>query len=54
MFILFILRETESRGGAERERERERIPRRLCAMNTESDMGLNPINLKIMTSAEKM
>ena len=38
-----------SRGGAERERERERVPSRLHAVSTEPDMGLDPTNPKIMT-----
>ena len=53
---LFIYLEREkpctSRGGAERERERERIPRRLPAASTESDMGLGLMNREIMTWAE--
>ena len=35
-----------SRGGAQRERERERIPR---TDSVEVDMGLAPINCEIMT-----
>ena len=37
----------------ERERERrggeERIPSRLCAVSAEPDVGLDPMNLEIMT-----
>ena len=36
-----------SGGGAER--ERERLPRRLCAVSTEPDAGLNLTNHEIMT-----
>ena len=35
--------------GAERERERERIPSRLQANSAEPDAWLNLINLEIMT-----
>ena len=38
-----------SRGGAERERERERIPSRLSTVSTEPDVGLEPTNHEIMT-----
>ena len=38
-----------SGGGAERERGRERIPARLCAVSAEPDGGLNPRNHEIMT-----
>ena len=33
----------------QRKRERERIPSRLHAVNTEPDMGLEPLNREIMT-----
>ena len=46
---LFILREREHRGGAEREREAERIPTRLHAVSPEPDAGLEPTNGEIMT-----
>ena len=36
-------------GGAETEGERERIPSRLHAVCTESNMGLDPMNGEIMT-----
>ena len=53
---LFILkdRETEhlSGGGAERERERQRIPSRVYAAGTESDVGLELTNCEILTRAE--
>ena len=44
----------EWRKGREREgdRERERIPSRLCSVSTEPDMALDPTNHKIMTRAE--
>ena len=32
-----------------RERGKERIPRRLCAVSTEPDAGLDPTNYEIMT-----
>ena len=38
-----------SRGGAEREREREKIPSRLHAARAEPDMGFEPMNCEIMT-----
>ena len=41
-----------SRGGAEREKEREGIPSNLCMVSTEPDVELKPANLKIMTRAE--
>ena len=39
------------RGGAEREteRERERIPSRLCTVSAEPNMGLELMNCEIMT-----
>ena len=46
---LFILRDRESRGVAERERERERIPGRLHAVRAEPDVGLELTNYEIMT-----
>ena len=33
----------------QRERERDRIPSRLCAVSAEPDMGLDPTNHEIMT-----
>ena len=38
--------ESESRGGAEREGERERIPSRLLTVNTEPDAVLKLTNLQ--------
>ena len=35
--------------GRGRERGRERIPSRLCAVNTEPDVGLEPTNHEIVT-----
>ena len=47
---LFILRgRTEQGRGRERERGRERIPSRLCAVSTEADVGLDTTNHEIMT-----
>ena len=46
---LFILRERESGRGAERERERQRIPSRLCTVSAEPSVGLKLINCDIMT-----
>ena len=43
------LKDRGSRGGAERERERERIPSRFCAVSPESDVGLDLMNHEIMT-----
>ena len=45
-------RERVSRGGAERERGRERIPSRLCTVSTETDVGFDPTNCEIMTWAK--
>ena len=42
-------RENTTRGGPERERERERIPSRLLTLSTEPDEGLKPTNCKVMT-----
>lgn len=39
----------ESGGGAERERGRERISRRLHIVSTEPDVGLNLMNHEVMT-----
>ena len=36
-------------GEGQRERERERIPNRLCAVSTESNAGLDLTNREIMT-----
>ena len=33
-------------------RERERIPRRLCAVSTDPNMGVHPINCEVMTWAK--
>ena len=38
-----------SRGGAETKTERERSPRRVQAVNTEPDMGLNLMNHDVMS-----
>ena len=38
-----------SGGGTERERERERIPSRLCNVSTESEAGLDLTHREIMT-----
>ena len=49
LFIYFErARESTSMGGAERERERERIPSRLCTVSIELDVGLEPMNHEIM------
>ena len=44
LFIFERDRESTSGGGAERERGGERIPSRLCAVGTEPDAGLHPVN----------
>ena len=38
-----------NRGEAEREEKRDRIPRRLCAVGTEPNSGLELMNHEIMT-----
>ena len=50
-FYLFILRERKNmqEQGEGRQRGKERIPSRLCAISTEPDEGLNPKNYEIMT-----
>ena len=44
---MFIYLERESRGGAER--GRERIPSRPCTVSTEPDAGLELTNCEIVT-----
>ena len=39
----------ETKWGRGRERGRERIPSRLCAVSVEPDVGLDPMNRGIMT-----
>ena len=41
-----------SRGGEERERERERIPSGLCTVSEEPDVGLELSNQEIMIWAK--
>ena len=41
-------RERAGREGAERERGRERIPSKLCAVSTKSNVGLEPTNREII------
>ena len=36
-------------GERQKERGREKIPRRLCALSRELNKGLNPMNNEIMT-----
>ena len=36
-------------GEGQRERQRKRIPTRLCTVSMELDAGLKPMNRKIMT-----
>ena len=36
-------------GEGQREREREKIPSRLCTASAEPDAGLEPVNCKTMT-----
>ena len=45
-------REGEQERGTETQRQRERIPRRLRAISSEPDAGLDPMNREIMTWAE--
>ena len=40
---------SESRGGAQNQRERERVPSRLCVVSAGPDSGLEPTNREIMT-----
>ena len=50
MFIYFEReRPSTSKGGAERERGRHRIPSRLHTVSTEPDMGLELMNGDIVT-----
>ena len=51
MFIYFDRGEREytSRGGAERERERESLLSRFRTVGTEPNAGLNPVNRVIVT-----
>ena len=51
---LFILeeREKDSKLGRGRDRGRETIPSRLCALRAEPDAVLDPTNCQIMTWAE--
>ena len=48
--LVFIYFERKSRGEAER--EGDRIPSRLCTSGTEPDVGLEPTNCEIVTSAK--
>ena len=41
-----------SRGGAQREEERERVPSRIRTVSAEPDAGLELMNHAIMTSAK--
>ena len=41
--------EREHEGAGGKERGRDRIPSRLCAVSSEPDMGLEPTNCEIMT-----
>ena len=50
--FLFWERERTWAGEDQRDRERERIPSRVCAISPKSDMGIDPMNCKIMTWAE--
>ena len=50
--FIYFERERTSRGGSERERERQRIPSRLPTTSTELDAGLKVMNHEIMTGAE--
>ena len=54
MFLICILREMQraSRGEAERERARDRIPSSFHAVSTEPDVGLELPNREITTRAE--
>ena len=50
LFLIYRERQSASRGGAEREGDTEsEAGSRLRAVNTEPDMGLEPINHEIMT-----
>ena len=41
------------KGQRERERERQRIPSRLCTVSVEPDVGLELTNCEIVTGAEE-
>ena len=45
LFFKFIYFERERGGGRQKERRRERIPRRLCAVSAEPNSGLDPTTL---------
>ena len=42
-------RERASAGEEQREKGRERIPSRLCAVSVEPEVGLDPMNCEIVT-----
>ena len=53
MFIYFEReRESAQMGEGQREKERQRIPSRFCAVSTEPDVGLEPTNHEITTWIE--
>ena len=47
--LIYFERGREREVGRGRERWGERIPRRLCTVSTEPDIGLEPINCDFMT-----
>ena len=47
--FIYLEREKETAGEAQRQRGRERIPSRLCSVNTEPNMGLELTKSEILT-----
>ena len=52
VYLFFWERESTSRGGGQRERKRERMPRRLCTVSTKPDAGVEITHCEIMTWAK--
>ena len=49
LFVYLVLRERASKQEWGRERERERIPSRLCTVSAEPDLGPELTNHEVMT-----
>ena len=48
VYFIYFEGDSVSKKEAEREGEREKIPRRLCTISMEPDEGLNPTHREIM------